>query len=117
MTSNGGGGFKPNNNPLFPKTIIAGDWEKAWDIFETKFPVETGDFPPLEQLLAWDPDEEEKTARRQRERTIQEEYARARVQRIDAFGRAHAVGKRKTSVARVWIKPGTGEIWFSFMCV
>ncbi|HVZ28124.1 MAG TPA: 30S ribosomal protein S9, partial [Rhizomicrobium sp.] len=28
----------------------------------------------------------------------------------DAKGRAYATGRRKESVARVWIKPGTGKI-------
>ena len=28
----------------------------------------------------------------------------------DAFGRAYGTGRRKESVARVWIKPGKGEI-------
>jgi small subunit ribosomal protein S9 len=31
------------------------------------------------------------------------------VQKIDAFGRAYATGKRKDAVARVWIKPGSGK--------
>ncbi len=30
--------------------------------------------------------------------------------KIDAQGRAYATGKRKTAVARVWIKPGSGKI-------
>jgi small subunit ribosomal protein S9 len=30
--------------------------------------------------------------------------------KIDEFGRAYATGKRKDSVARVWIKAGTGKI-------
>ena len=30
--------------------------------------------------------------------------------KIDEFGRAYATGKRKDSVARVWIKPGSGKI-------
>ena len=29
---------------------------------------------------------------------------------IDAQGRAYATGKRKQSIARVWIKPGSGKI-------
>lgn len=29
--------------------------------------------------------------------------------KIDALGRAYATGRRKTSVARVWIKPGSGR--------
>src|SRR3984885_14585870 len=28
----------------------------------------------------------------------------------DSFGRAYATGRRKESVARVWLKPGSGEI-------
>ncbi len=30
--------------------------------------------------------------------------------KIDEHGRAYATGKRKNSVARVWIKPGSGKI-------
>lgn len=29
---------------------------------------------------------------------------------LDKFGRAYATGRRKTSSARVWIKPGTGKV-------
>jgi len=32
-----------------------------------------------------------------------------RVQKIDKLGRAYGTGRRKTSVARVWIKSGTGK--------
>ncbi len=32
------------------------------------------------------------------------------VQKLDKQGRAYATGKRKDAVARVWIKPGKGEI-------
>ncbi len=32
------------------------------------------------------------------------------VQKIDKQGRAYATGKRKDAVARVWIKPGPGNI-------
>ena len=31
-------------------------------------------------------------------------------QKLDAFGRAYATGKRKNAVARVWLKPGSGKI-------
>jgi len=31
-------------------------------------------------------------------------------QKLDAFGRAYATGKRKNAVARVWIKPGKGTV-------
>jgi small subunit ribosomal protein S9 len=30
--------------------------------------------------------------------------------KIDALGRAYATGKRKNAIARVWIKPGKGQI-------
>jgi len=30
--------------------------------------------------------------------------------KVDALGRAYATGKRKNAVARVWIKPGKGQI-------
>lgn len=30
--------------------------------------------------------------------------------KIDKYGRSYATGKRKTAVARVWIKPGRGRI-------
>jgi small subunit ribosomal protein S9 len=36
--------------------------------------------------------------------------APAAVQKIDAQGRAYATGKRKNAIARVWIKPGKGQI-------
>jgi small subunit ribosomal protein S9 len=32
------------------------------------------------------------------------------VQKLDAYGRAYATGKRKDAVARVWVKPGSGRI-------
>ncbi|HZC17609.1 MAG TPA: 30S ribosomal protein S9 [Caulobacteraceae bacterium] len=39
-----------------------------------------------------------------------EPEAAARVQVIDEQGRAYATGKRKNAIARVWIKPGKGQI-------
>ncbi len=36
--------------------------------------------------------------------------APAYVQKLDAHGRAYATGKRKDAVARVWLKPGHGQI-------
>jgi small subunit ribosomal protein S9 len=36
--------------------------------------------------------------------------APAHVQKLDAYGRAYATGKRKDAVARVWVKPGSGRI-------
>jgi len=31
-------------------------------------------------------------------------------QKLDAQGRAYATGKRKNAIARVWLKPGSGQI-------
>ncbi|CAO4167312.1 30S ribosomal protein S9 [Methylorubrum populi] len=39
-----------------------------------------------------------------------ENEAPVHVQKLDAQGRAYATGKRKDAVARVWIKPGKGEV-------
>ena len=33
-----------------------------------------------------------------------------REQELDQYGRAYATGRRKDAVARVWLKPGTGQI-------
>ncbi|MBL8551187.1 MAG: 30S ribosomal protein S9 [Hyphomonadaceae bacterium] len=33
-----------------------------------------------------------------------------REQKLDQFGRAYATGKRKNAIARVWLKPGKGNI-------
>ena len=38
------------------------------------------------------------------------EAAAVREPKIDAQGRSYATGKRKNAVARVWIKPGKGQI-------
>jgi small subunit ribosomal protein S9 len=41
---------------------------------------------------------------------IQQVEAEKREQKLDAKGRAYATGKRKSSIARVWIKPGSGKM-------
>lgn len=33
-----------------------------------------------------------------------------REKEIDEFGRSYATGRRKDAVARVWVKPGTGQV-------
>ena len=38
------------------------------------------------------------------------EAAAKREPKRDAFGRAYATGRRKDAVARVWVKPGKGQI-------
>ncbi len=40
----------------------------------------------------------------------EQEQAIIREPKIDAQGRSYATGKRKTAIARVWIKPGNGKI-------
>jgi len=39
-----------------------------------------------------------------------QEAAPLREQQLDKQGRAYATGRRKDAVARVWLKPGTGQI-------
>lgn len=39
-----------------------------------------------------------------------EHIAIVREKKVDKFGRAYATGKRKNAVARVWVKPGKGNI-------
>jgi small subunit ribosomal protein S9 len=42
--------------------------------------------------------------------SVEEIEAVAREPQIDDLGRAYATGKRKDAVARVWIKPGPGNV-------
>jgi small subunit ribosomal protein S9 len=44
------------------------------------------------------------------EGVVQDNAAPVHVQKLDAYGRAYATGKRKDAVARVWLKPGNGRI-------
>lgn len=41
---------------------------------------------------------------------VMKEEAAPRVQIIDKQGRAYATGRRKDAVARVWLKPGKGQV-------
>jgi len=41
--------------------------------------------------------------------SVETETAPVYVQKLDKQGRAYATGKRKSAVARVWIKPGRGK--------
>ncbi|PWA45462.1 Ribosomal protein S5 domain 2-type fold [Artemisia annua] len=50
-----------------------------------------------------------KSTRADIERQKQEEIANARVRQVDSQGRAYGTGKRKCSIARVWIEPGDGK--------
>uniref|UniRef100_A0ACD5YYV6 Uncharacterized protein n=1 Tax=Avena sativa TaxID=4498 RepID=A0ACD5YYV6_AVESA len=49
------------------------------------------------------------SSRAEVERQMQEEIAKARVRQVDEKGRAYGTGKRKCSIARVWIQPGDGK--------
>ncbi|XP_028757959.1 30S ribosomal protein S9, mitochondrial-like, partial [Neltuma alba] len=50
-----------------------------------------------------------KSTRAEIERQKQEEAAKARVRKVDEKGRAYGTGRRKCSVARVWVQPGDGK--------
>ncbi|KAK8921929.1 hypothetical protein KSP39_PZI020006 [Platanthera zijinensis] len=49
------------------------------------------------------------SSRAEVERKKQEEIASARVRKVDGKGRAYGTGRRKCSVARVWVQPGDGK--------
>ncbi|KAG0492194.1 hypothetical protein HPP92_005299 [Vanilla planifolia] len=49
------------------------------------------------------------SSRAEVERKKQEEIAKARVRQVDEKGRAYGTGRRKCSIARVWVKPGDGK--------
>lgn len=66
--------------------------------------------PPLKDIEDWRYQKTTlKSARAEIERQKQEEVARARVRQVDNQGRAYGTGRRKCSVARVWIQPGDGK--------
>lgn len=50
-----------------------------------------------------------KSSRADIERQKQEEVAKARVKQVDEKGRAYGTGRRKCSIARVWVEPGGGK--------
>lgn len=50
-----------------------------------------------------------KSTRAEIERQKQEEIAKSRVRKVDEKGRAYGTGRRKCSIARVWIQPGSGK--------
>ncbi|XP_043713701.1 30S ribosomal protein S9, mitochondrial [Telopea speciosissima] len=52
---------------------------------------------------------ERKSTRAEIERKKQEEVAKSRVRQVDEKGRAYGTGRRKCSIARVWIQPGDGK--------
>ncbi|XP_062082127.1 small ribosomal subunit protein uS9m [Humulus lupulus] len=66
--------------------------------------------PPLSELenLRYEKSTR-KSSRAEIERQKQEEAAKARVRQVDDKGRSYGTGRRKCSVARVWIQPGDGK--------
>ncbi|KAL5994406.1 hypothetical protein ACLOJK_024456 [Asimina triloba] len=50
-----------------------------------------------------------KSPRYEMEQKKQEEIAKSYVRRVDEKGRAYGTGRRKCSIARVWIQPGDGK--------
>lgn len=66
--------------------------------------------PPLKELEALRRERGKKTSSEaEKERLKLEEAANVRVRRVDDKGRAYALGRRKCSVAKVWIQPGDGQ--------
>lgn len=58
-------------------------------------------------------EEQLKTVKEEAKKTIEESTVQrvvARTQSLDKLGRAYGTGRRKESVARVWIKPGRGQV-------
>ncbi|KAK5803955.1 hypothetical protein PVK06_031604 [Gossypium arboreum] len=50
-----------------------------------------------------------KSTRAEMERQKLEEMAKERVRQVDDKGRAYGTGRRKCSIARVWVEPGDGK--------
>ncbi|GMI71153.1 Ribosomal Protein S9 M [Hibiscus trionum] len=50
-----------------------------------------------------------KSTRAEMERLKLEEMAKERVRQVDDKGRAYGTGRRKCSIARVWVEPGDGK--------
>ncbi|XP_077214544.1 ribosomal protein S5 domain 2-like superfamily protein [Tasmannia lanceolata] len=66
--------------------------------------------PPLREIEDMRLEKNErKSTRAEMERKKQEEIAKARVRQVDEQGRAYGTGRRKCSIARVWIHPGDGK--------
>nr|AKM76753.1 ribosomal protein S5 domain 2-like superfamily protein [Francoa sonchifolia] len=66
--------------------------------------------PPLREIedLRYEKNTK-KSTRAEIERQKQEEIDKSRVRKVDDKGRAYGTGRRKCSVARVWINPGDGK--------
>ncbi|KAF9591480.1 hypothetical protein IFM89_004534 [Coptis chinensis] len=65
---------------------------------------------PLSEIEDTNSEKSQKSCTRAEiERRKQEEIDKSRVRRVDEKGRAYGTGRRKCSVARVWIEPGEGK--------
>ncbi|KAF9603765.1 hypothetical protein IFM89_037851 [Coptis chinensis] len=65
---------------------------------------------PLSEIEDTNSEKSQKSyTRAEIERRKQEEIDKSRVRRVDEKGRAYGTGRRKCSVARVWIEPGEGK--------
>ncbi|WJX11637.1 hypothetical protein P8452_02229 [Trifolium repens] len=66
--------------------------------------------PPLSEIEGMRYEKNtKKSTRAEMERLKQEEIAKARVRQVDDKGRAYGTGRRKCSIARVWVQPGDGK--------
>lgn len=67
--------------------------------------------PPLQEIEDMRYEKSMKrSTRAEIERQKQEEVAKARVRQVDEKGRAYGTGRRKCSIARVWVQPGDGKV-------
>jgi small subunit ribosomal protein S9 len=92
------------------EAMDSGNWDAAWASFESESLAVSLDVPQLEDVLDWDPDDEEKQIRRRKELEYQDQQAKSRVRTVNEQGIAHGVGKRKTAVSRVWLREGNGHV-------
>ncbi|KAL4192910.1 hypothetical protein AMTRI_Chr06g196640 [Amborella trichopoda] len=67
--------------------------------------------PPLSEIEdACLAKSEKKSPRFEMERQKQEEIAKSYVREVDEKGRAYGTGRRKCSIAHVWVQPGDGKV-------
>ncbi|XP_058069352.1 small ribosomal subunit protein uS9m [Magnolia sinica] len=65
--------------------------------------------PPLREIEDMRLEKNErKSPRYEMERKKREEIAKSHIRQVDEKGRAYGTGRRKCSIARVWIQPGEG---------
>jgi small subunit ribosomal protein S9 len=96
--------------PDWQEAMDAGQWDVAWERLHGQAQALESSVPTLEDVLDWDPDDEEKQIRRRKELEYQDQQAKSRVRAVSEQGIAHGVGRRKTAVSRVWLREGSGHI-------